>query len=145
MDVLQHIANDIVEIFRVVLDMDEVGMNDKVGKNTLTGSNLQRQLYAQVDSPFIDIVVNSYIEYVERGRPKYTKKVPIDALRTWAKRKGIPTDNKTLYAIQQSIYLYGIKPRPIMVYVWREIENNLDEIFSVLFEEIIKDLNTFFN
>ena len=147
--ILQHIADDIVFVFQCVLCMDEVGMNDKVGKNTLLYSNLYNDLYAKVDSPFIDIVVNSYIEYIERGRKKYTKKytkkVPIDVLRKWAKRKGIPTDNSTLYAIQQSIYLYGIKPRPIMEYVWREVDNNIDEIFSVLYDEIIKELNIFFN
>lgn len=143
-NILQHIADDIVEIFRFVLSMDEVGMNDKVGINTLKDSNLYKELYASVDSPFIDIVVNSYIESIEEGQRKFAPRVSIEVLRPWAKRRGIPTDNSTLYAIQQSIYLYGIKPRPIMTYVWKHVDENMDDMLSVLFDEIIKDLNTFF-
>lgn len=143
--ILQHIAEDIVEIFRYVLSLDEVGMNNKVGRNTLVDSNLYKQLYATVDSPFIDIVVNSYIEDIESGIKRFAPMVGIEKLRPWAKRRGIPTDNSTLYAIQQSIYLYGIKPRPIMVHVWKHVDDNMDSMLSVLFDEIIKDLNTFFN
>lgn len=147
--VMTAIAEDIIELVQGVLANDEVGNNIKVGRNTLVNSNLYDTLNTKVDeegNPIIYLFMNDYIGYIERGRERYRKpKVPIDALRDWAMRKNIPTDNSTLFAIQNSIFKLGIRPRPIMYYVFEELDNLFEkEYFDKLFEAIISELNEYF-
>lgn len=147
--VLEAIAEDIIELVQTILSSDEVGMNIKVGKNTLKDSNLYNDIETKVDesgNPIIYLMLNHYVEYIERGRERYKEpKVPIDALRDWALRKGIPTDNSTLFAIQTSIYNIGIRPRPILHYVFEELDKLFEkEYFDKLFEAIITELNEYF-
>lgn len=66
-------------------------------------------------------------------------------MRDWALRKGIPTDNNTLYAIQTAIVRDGIKGRPILA----TLANNIEELFEKqyfdeLFTAIITELQNFF-
>lgn len=147
--VLEAIAEDITQLVQTVLSSDEVGMNLKVGKNTLKDSNLYNEIETKVDengNPIIYLMLNHYVDYIERGRERYKNpKVPIDALRDWALRKGIGTDNSTLFAIQTSIYNLGIRPRPILYYVFEELDTLLEkEYFDKLFEAIITELEDYF-
>ncbi len=53
-----------------------------------------------------------YGQWVDRGRRPGTKKVPIEALEDWIKRKGFESDAKAIrgmaFAIQTSIFKKGI-------------------------------------
>ncbi|NDV83959.1 hypothetical protein [Bacteroides sp. 51] len=146
---LTVIAEDIIELVRRVLASDDVGVNLKVDKNTLKDSNLYKEIETDVDNsnPVVYMLLNQYVEYVERGRERYhTPKVPIDALRDWAVRKGIGSDNSTLFAIQRSIYNLGIRPRPILYYVFEELDELFEkEYFDRIFDSIIKEIEEYFN
>lgn len=147
-DVINNIANDILTLLNIIFEDDSISNNRKVGKNTLKDSALRNDVEAKVitsDNAIIQTFFNHYIIYVEKGRKKGAKRIPIDALRDWALRKGIPTDNNTLYAIQTAIVRDGIKGRPILA----TLENNIEELFEKqyfdeLFTTIITELQDFF-
>lgn len=144
------IAQKALELARSVMDDDAVGVNIKVGVNTLRDSDLRAQLEATVksmDDLVITLLFNHYVEYIERGRPpKYGKKPPIDALQDWAAKNGIPTDASTLWAISTAIWRDGYAGRP----VFATLDKLVDEAFARnwadnIFEEITEQLTEFFN
>jgi len=55
-----------------------------------------------------------YGEFVDKGRKKGVKRVPIDALEAWIKQRrfSVAVDNirGTAFAIQTNIFKFGIKP-----------------------------------
>lgn len=152
--ILKEILNDINIIIEDVFKDNEISENIKVGKNTLWNSDLQKQAETKMGSstdPVINILFNDYISYVERGREaKHEPRVPIEPLIEWAQKKNIHMGNKTLrqvaFMAQRSIYEKGIRPRPILHYVFENIDKQWDKEWTdKLFNEIIKDINKFFN
>lgn len=146
--IVEAIGNDILTLATIIMEDDSISVNDKVGKNTLKNSALKSNIEQKIqatDNPIIQTFFNHYIIYVEKGRKKGAKRIPIDALRDWALRKGIPTDNNTLYAIQTAIVRDGITGRPILA----TLANNIEELFEKqyfdeLFTAIITELQNFF-
>lgn len=131
-------------LFKMALQqvMDSpIGINDKIGKNTLSNSNLYNQIDVQVeDINLVNVLVKHYIEFVESGRKPLTKKVPISVLNEWCIRKGINNDNSTLFKIQNSIYTKGISPRPIINDSFEELDNIFNSWSDELFEMLIDKL-----
>ena len=145
--ILESISNDIVEIVQMVLADDDIGENIKVKKNTLKDSELAKSVAAKLDADncIINLLINQYIEYIERGRERYhTPKVPIDALRNWALKKLGKADNETLFKIQNSIFQFGIRPRPIMYYVFEKIDQLMADKFDDLFNAVLVEVNNYF-
>lgn len=141
----QLLAKDILSLFQQVLASD-VGINKKVSKNTLKDSRLAKTATVVSDAPFLHLIVNDYIESIELGKPKKSQLVPIQDLRDWARRKGIPSDNKTLDIIQYAIWRDGIKGRPIMKTFYKLLDKEWSDTYSdLLFEEIINNLTIYFN
>lgn len=135
---MQSIANEYVKAFARII-------NYVVGYDTQLADNISIQID---ESNYIaSILVDNYIEYINSGRRKRARKVPIDKLYDWARRRNIPTDNNTLYAIQQTIYRDGIQPRPILnklLDIFDDnsiIDNNLDKIMQA----ITNQLDNYFN
>ena len=156
---LEELGNEVIKHFREVMDSD-MGINPKTGTNTLKDSNLYKQMDMKVypDREMVEVLINSYAEYVDMGRMSHAEVKtgnfkpmknsgfpPLDVLRDWAQRKGIPTDNRTLYLIGRSIAINGIRPRPVFSYAWRDLEDMLPEYLDKLFEAIINDLIEWFN
>ena len=86
-DVINNIANDILTLLNIIFEDDSISNNRKVGKNTLKDSALRNDVEAKVitsDNAIIQTFFNHYIIYVEKGRKKGAKRIPIDALRDWA-------------------------------------------------------------
>ncbi len=156
---LEDLGNEVIKHFREVMD-SSMGINQKTGTNTLKDSNLYKQMDMKVypDREMVEVLINSYAEYVDMGRMSHAEVKtgnfkpmknsgfpPLDVLRDWAQRKGIPTDNRTLYLIGRSIAINGIRPRPVFSYAWRDLEDMLPEYLDKLFEAIINDLVEWFN
>lgn len=136
--VIKEISNEILYLFRQVLS-SEVGINKKIGRNTLTG-DIYESVRTSADFPIIYLYVNSYIDYIESGLRKGVF-VPIKVLVDWAKKRGISTDNNTIYAIQRGIYNQGIEPRPIFdnfdeLITRKYWDNWADKIFNSIWEEL---------
>jgi hypothetical protein len=146
-EVLAMIAEDMANLLITTIEDPDVGWNNKTGTNTLKNSNLVKTIKHKVgtiDNPVVEIYVNDYIEYIERGRHiHHTPRVPLDALADWVSRKlhKQPT-NKLLYAIQQSIYQKGIRPRPIIYYWMQQIDKEWDRTYAdLIFDTLTKDLD----
>jgi hypothetical protein len=140
------LANDILSLFRAVLESD-VGINAKVGKNTLKDSRLANTAVINSDIPFYHLILNAYIDDIENGRRvRQQPLVKIEALRDWARRKGISSDNHTLRIIQAAIWRDGIKGRPVMKTFWKMMDKEWKDSYAeVLFEAIVKELEEYFN
>lgn len=147
-----RIADDLLALATLVMEDDSVGVNSKVGRNTLKDSALKGDLFVTVGQTFADDAVikalfNNYVVYLEWDRPaKYGKKPPISALIDWAKKNGIPTDAGTLWAISTAIWRDGHEGRPIFA----TVDNLADDLFASdwaddLFNNIIDNLDKFFN
>ena len=147
--IIQEITEDIVKGARDIMASD-VGINQKVGKNTLVGSNLYRQISTSWketgDNVVIDTFFNHYIEFIESGRmPKKGKRPPVFEIAKWLRRKHIVSSNenimKVAYAVSYVIWRDGYKARKILEaldnYVDSQFENKYaDMIFDALFKEV---------
>lgn len=139
-----EIAKDILALWQKVLATD-IGINKKTRINTLSDSNLSKDIYIDSNLSTILFNYNDYAEYIESGRKPHARKVPIDALREWAKEKGISTDNNVLYAIREAIYRDGISPRPIFSVFEEMLDKNWDETYAeYLFITITEHLEKYF-
>lgn len=146
--VIKELSESFLNAFRACLYSD-IGINTKVGRNTLRGSNLDNESNSRyIDKngdTVVELLVNDYIQYVENGRRSH-KMPPIEPIIQWAKRKGISTDNNTMWKIRKSIADKGIRPRPIMQTVWEDMDAQMQQIYlDRIFDTIIKELNIYFN
>lgn len=132
------------EIYKAIQeDIQDIFQNALKNVN-LEDSNLYKDLKVEVNenSDIFKVLYNDYLEYIEEGRKPKTKKVPIKNIIEWCKRKGIGSDNNTAYAIQQSIYMKGIPPRPILINVDKNIDMQwMNKWSDDIFQEIIKKIN----
>lgn len=145
--IVMEFSKEVMSLVRMVMESN-VGINEKVGRNTLVGSNIYKTLSVKAthDGDLVfDIILNDYITFIESGRRKGAKFPPIEPIVRWARSRGIPTDNSTIYLIRRAISRDGIKPRPFMQYVFEDIERDWNEnLADDLFNIIIKDVDKFF-
>lgn len=146
--VMYEFGKDIASLVRMVMDSN-VGVNQKVGRNTLSDSDIYRTLSVRATNDgdlVMDIVLNDYIQYIESGRRKGAKFPPVEPIVRWCKEKGIPSDNSTIFLIRRAIARDGIAPRPIMAKVFDELDRAWDNEWSDrLFDIIMETINKFFN
>ena len=146
--IVMEFSKDLMQLVRMVMESN-VGINQKVGRNTLTSSQIYKTLSVKATNDgdlIFDIVLNDYITFIESGRRKGAKFPPVEPIVRWARSKGIPTDNSTIYLIRRAISRDGIKPRPIMQYVFEEIDREWDEqLADELFNKIMEMIDNFFN
>ena len=146
--IVMEFSKDLMQLVRMVMESN-VGINQKVGRNTLTSSQIYKTLsvMATNDGDLIfDIVLNDYITFIESGRRKGAKFPPVEPIVRWARSRGIPTDNSTIFLIRRAISRDGIKPRPIMQYVFEEVDREWDEqLADELFNKIMEMIDNFFN
>lgn len=148
-ELVMAISRDIMQVVRMVLESNNM-INDKVGRNTIApGSDLYRnlQVMATGDGDLVfDMMLNDYLVYIESGRRKGARFPPIEPIVKWARKRGIPTDNSTIYLIRRAISRDGIKPRPFLQYVFSEIDGLWEDGWSDgIFDKIIEETDKFFN
>lgn len=126
----------------------DIGVNKKVGKNTLVDSDIFNSVGVKSDDiEVVTLLVNDYIDYIEHGRSAGSFPPP-QAIAEWCSRKGLPTDNSTVFLICRSIYEKGIAPRPIFdgsEGVWETIESVFDAWAEDIFNAITSGLTEYFN
>ena len=147
--IMKEITEDILKGAREIMSSD-IGINQKVGKNTLSGSNLYNQIkwnfQQNDDNIVIDLFFNHYIEFIESGRmPKKGKRPPVFEIAKWLRRKHIVSSNenimKVAYAVSYVIWRDGYKSRKIIEALDKYVDSNFDEkyadmIFNALFQEV---------
>lgn len=145
--IVMEFSKDIMDIVRVVMESNLLD-NHKVGRNTITGSDIYKnlQVITKNDGDLVfDILLNDYLTYIESGRRKGAKMPPVEPIVRWARSRGIPTDNSTIYLIRRAISRDGIAPRPFMATVMEQIGLNMENLYDKIFDEITKLINDFFN
>ena len=146
--IMKEITEDILKGARDIMSSD-IGINQKVGKNTLVGSNLYNQVsthFKQDDNIVINLFFNHYIEFIESGRmQKKGKRPPVLEIAKWLRRKHIVSSNENImrvaYAVSYAIWRDGYKARKVLEaldnYVDSQFENKYaDMLFDALFKEV---------
>lgn len=146
--VIKVIANDILEIARMILESNNL-INEKVGKNTIApDSDLYKTLQVKATNDgdvVFDLMLNDYLVFIESGRRAGAKFPPVEPIVRWAKKRGIPTDNNTIYLIRRAISRDGIQPRPFMAYIFEEMDARWDSTWAdSIFDKIMEEIDNFF-
>lgn len=146
--IAKAIANDILEIARMILESNNL-INNKVGRNTIApDSDLYKDLkvLARDDGDIVfDLMLNDYLVFIESGRRAGAKFPPVEPIVRWAKKRGIPTDNSTIFLIRRAISRDGISPRPFMAYIFEEMDERWDNEWSdKIFDKIMERIDNFF-
>ena len=146
--IVMEFSKDLMTLVRMVMESN-VGINDKVGRNTLVDSNIYKTLSVKATNDgdlIFDIILNDYLTFIESGRRKGAKFPPVEPIVKWARSRGIPTDNSTIFLIRRAISRDGIKPRPFMAHVLEEIDREWDDqLADELFNKLISEIDKFFN
>ena len=146
--IVMEFSKDLMALVRMVMESN-VGINSKTGSNTLVNSNIYKTLSVKATNDgdlIFDIILNDYLTFIESGRRKGAKFPPVEPIVKWARSRGIPTDNSTIYLIRRAISRDGIKPRPFMAHVMEEVDREWDEqLADELFNKIISEIDKFFN
>lgn len=139
--VIEELGNEIKRLAQTVLVEQEISKQSELYKN------LKVEIETSGNAIVIDILFENHITFIENGRaPRTGRKPPIEALKSWAENKGLPTDNDTLYAISTAIWRDGIEGRPILSTLQERIEEYMDNDFAdKLMDAIIKELNKYFD
>lgn len=146
---LEKIISELREVFKKAFQLaleSDIGINNKVGFNTLVDSNLYNEVEVKNNEFSFQIYYNFYADFVISGRKPFTTKVPIKVIIDWMRRKHIGNgDNSIAYAIRESIYQEGIKGRNFFPIFESNIDEAMENYFDKIFESIITSLNNFFN
>ena len=151
--IMREITLDILKGAREIMDSD-IGINQKVGINTLSGSNLYNQIkwnfQQNDDNIVIDLFFNHYIEFIESGRmPKKGKRPPVFEIAKWLRRKHIVSSNenimKVAYAVSYAMWGDGYKARKITEALDKYVDSNFDEKYAdMIFEAMFKEVDDYF-
>lgn len=146
LSVAREIAGEVVAFVHAVMEGD-AGINRKVNINTLVDSELFKSVQASAEGNIvISLLLNDYVVYVESGRRAGAKMPPFQPIYEWAKRKGLPTDNNTVWAICKAIARDGIAPRPVIATAFSMMDERFETDWSDrIFHEIIKELDKYFS
>lgn len=85
------------------------------------------------------LIANDYLKYIDSGRRPMARKVPIEPLIKWLRKKNIKprygqTINSIAYAIQNGIYKSGIRSKKLM-------DPIINQTLDILSEYIAEDLS----
>ena len=136
--IIQEITEDILKGARDIMASD-VGINQKVGKNTLVGSNLYKQISTSWketgDSIVIDTLFNHYIGYIEWDRPpEYGDPPPVIEIIKWLRRKHIVSSNENIksvaYVISRSIWKKGYKERKVLEALDKYVDSGFENKYA---------------
>lgn len=155
---LQELADQIKAEVRRRME-GPIGINERVGRNTLVDSDLYKELDAKaIDDNTIVFSILQHWEYVALGW-KHTGRFPgtrdqfLQNLSDWIRRKGIRfkgmTHTQMVYVIYRKINMQGIKARPFLTYDPAEdpsvimpfLNDFFDKWADDVFEEITKEIN----
>ena len=84
----------------------------------------------------IILTSEDYLKYVDKGR-RPGSYVPIRALKEWVRFRGIP--ESAVYAINQNIFRFGIRPTNVISATIDRLDNELDDIEKA-YEEYISSI-----
>lgn len=161
---IQAAFRDLAEEIKAILNsrIRQYGVNPKIGKNTLQGSELEKSIKVEPTENGIALQIANYWEFVSRGWERThnyegSMALFIRNVDDWIRRKGIRfgkmNQAQMVFLITRNIMEHGLKARPFMVWddngdlskMIPELNESVDVWMDRLFETIIKELNDYFN
>ena len=149
--ITERIAAEVIAHAQKILSDSSIAANSKSGVNTLRNSTLAQTIKSDVRTlsngdVIIDTLFGNYLRYIEQDRPpKHGKMPPVSALRDWALKNSLPTDNDTLWAIAYAIWRDGHAGRPILLTLEKELDKKWERDWAKeLFECLTNELNNYF-
>ncbi len=120
-------------------------INTKVGKDTLSDSDLLKNMKVEVENERLVISIASYYRYIESGRKVGAKGIPTSVLITWLnKKKIVPRSgmsiNSLAFIIQRSIVKKGISKRPFLTEAYKEASKEFDKKLNGLINAVLDDV-----
>ena len=119
-------------------------INTKTGKDTLSDSDIMRNLKVEVNEERLVISVSDYYRYIESGRKVGAKGIPLSVLVKWIKEKNIKPNgnisiNSLAFLIQRSIKKTGISKRPFLTMAYKEAGKELEKQINEMIDDVMKD------
>ena len=142
------ISKIVTEFTKDIMQLVHAAMDGQDLDNNKSSSDIYKNLQVKATNDgdlVFDILLNDYLTYIESGRRKGADMPPVEAIVEWARSRGIPTDNSTIFLIRRAISRDGIAPRPFMATVMEQIDLNMPNWYDKIFDEITKLINDFFN
>ena len=156
-----------VQLLQVFHQMMAEAPNPKTGEMTLgPESNIYKNTKVeQEDAEMISVLIPYYIQYVdgisnETGQHYFWARRPWEMVKgerslaswrpplppiiAWMRKRGIPTDNKTIYAVATGIAVNGIKSRVVFLDWEKKVDEVMSDWFDDLFDAIMLSLDEFF-
>ena len=133
-EVIKNFATDLLNVILFQLEQPYTSASGKRFKGLNNSSALYNSMIVSYDStPTIKIESLDYLKYLDGGRRAGARKIPVQVILKWIKRKKIRprnakgqfksmTLNQLAFVIQRSIYNIGIRPRNILKKSFQEID-----------------------
>lgn len=160
----KELAEEIKQEVRRRMESD-VGVNQRVHRNTLVGSELYKSVDTTVKGNEITFMIADHFEYVVKGWERTgqgngTFQDYLLAIRDWIRRKNIKwgdyTENEMMWILAKRMFSktnhYRIQPRPFINWdkngdvskILPFLDKIIDEWFDGVFQLIITDLEKYF-
>lgn len=122
----------------MVSDLTLLAQRTMIENGVESNSDLVKSVEFIPSTSGLQLLANDYYEYVSTGRKPKARKVPIEDLIAWVKKYGIG-NNSTAWAIQQSIYINGIKGKAFADPIENTVADMSSEQLAELLSEVIAD------
>ena len=165
---LQAAFDDLkAKLLAVFREMAAAAVNPKTGQPTLneTPNFYQNIKIEQEDMEMIEILVPYYVRYIDAidedgkqwewarrpwamvksNRSLASWRPPLRAIIPWLRKRGLPTDNETVYKMSTAIALNGILPRPIFNNWQAKTDEIMEKFFDQLFDANVASLDDYFS
>ena len=159
-EALQELAEAVKRL--IAYRINKYGVNQRIGKNTLKGSNLEASIQVTAEEDGIALQIADYWEFIARGWQRTgnypgTMRLFVKNINDWVSKNNIRIGNLTqsqiVWIIIKNIWERGIAPRPFMVYddegdltkMIPELDEYIDKWFENLFNAIMEETDKYFN
>jgi hypothetical protein len=156
-EIVKQFATDLLNVILIQLEKPYTSESGKRFKGLNNKSNLYNSLQVSYDTtPTFKIESLDYLKFLDTGRRAGGKKIPIQIILKWIKRKKIRprnakgqfksmTLNQLAYVIQRSIFRIGIRPRNILKNTFKEIDelykNNVESGIQEIIDQLFININ----
>lgn len=156
-EIVKDFATDLLNVILFQLEQPYISASGKRFKGLDNKSTLYNSVQVSYDStPTIKIESLDYLKYLDGGRRAGSRKIPVQIILKWIKRKKIRprnakgqfksmTLNQLAFVIQRSIFRIGIRPRNILKKSFQQIDelykNNVESGIQEIIDSLFININ----
>jgi hypothetical protein len=156
-DIIKNFATDLLNVILFQLEQPYTSQSGKRFKGLDKSSALYNSMMVVYDStPTIKVESLDYLKYLDGGRRAGARKIPVQIILRWIKKKKIRprnakgqfksmTLNQLAFVIQRSIFNIGIRPRNILKKSFQQIDelykNNVESGIQEIIDSLFININ----